>query len=74
VQVRGHAIGDGEDLDVALPSHRELAVAVLRGLHGPYGGSTRVGLGIGPKYCATSASAFASSNLPATSSTALSGW
>ena len=37
-------------------------------------GSVRVGRGIGPKYSCTSASVFASSILPATSSTALSGW
>ena len=38
------------------------------------GGSVRLGFGIGPKYLAIIASVFFSSNLPATSSTALSGW
>ena len=75
VQARGHLVGHGDDLHLALAADHELALAVLRGLDGPQLGQLRArASGSSPKASAMSASAFASSNLPATSSTALSGW
>ncbi len=69
-----HVVRDGQRLDVSDAPQRDRALAVLRRFRGVGRGSAREGRGIGEKIALISASVFGSSNLPATKSTALSGW
>ncbi len=75
MQRRWHLVAQCHDLQVAHAAHDEAALAILGGLDGPEfrQRAARV-CGITPKYLLTSCRVFSTSNFPATSSTALSGW
>jgi hypothetical protein len=75
MQARRRPIGQSHELDLALAPDHELTLAIGRGLDGPVlRQSTRSGFGSLPKVLTIQCSACCSSNLPATVSTALSGW